>query len=95
MSCWSKNARMRGAVRGKVSREPPRSCATLIAERRSALANLGRRITRLERLLPTDLLRRVRDLEAALERSRSPYIQVLVTDIDLDERFAKGWRSLV
>jgi hypothetical protein len=63
--------------------EPPRSCGTLIAERRSALANLDRRLTRLERVLPADLVLRVRGLEAKLERSRSPCIQLLVTDIDL------------
>src|SRR5512134_143876 len=34
--------------------EPPSSCATLIAERSSALANLDRRLTRLERILPAD-----------------------------------------
>jgi hypothetical protein len=54
-----------------VSSEPPSRCATLMAERRSALANLGRRITRLERVLPADLMQRVRALEVAVSRSRS------------------------
>jgi hypothetical protein len=74
--------------------EPPRVCATLIRERSSALANLRRRITRLERALPADLVRRVRDLEAALESSRSSCVQVLVTDIDLYVSFGNSAGTL-
>jgi hypothetical protein len=63
--------------------DPKRSCATLLRERKAALASYSRRRGRLERILPADLVPQLRALEMAVESALSPYIQVLVTDLDL------------
>lgn len=60
-----------------------RTCPTLFREKEAALITYRRRWPRLQRVLPADLMSQLSRLESAVQNARSPYIQVVVTDLDL------------
>jgi hypothetical protein len=88
----------------QVVEEPPDSetydpetrtrCPTLIRKREAALDSLRRRKARLAKVLPPHLQPQLSGLERAVAASPHPYIQTVVSDLDMFASFPGSEREL-
>jgi hypothetical protein len=79
---------------GTYDPDTPTRCPTLIKKREAAIETLRRRRERLMKVLPKHLQPQLHGLEAAIAASTMPYVQAVVTDLDLFVSFPGSEKML-